>query len=62
MNVLFRQDASVKYKPVGAQGRRFFGADGAQAIPNGGLVYLGFMQYVTPLVAIVLSYLPLDRR
>lgn len=62
MNVLFRQDASVKYKPVGAQGRRFFGADGAQAIPNGGLVYLGFMQYVTALVAIVLSYLPLDRR
>lgn len=54
MNVLFRQDASVKYKPVGAQGRRFFGTDGAQAIPNGGLVYLGFMQYVVSLVVVAL--------
>ena len=25
MNVLFRQDPTDKYKPVGAQGRRFFG-------------------------------------
>jgi hypothetical protein len=23
MNVLFRQDASIKFKPIGAQGRRF---------------------------------------
>jgi hypothetical protein len=63
MNVLFRQDASVKYKPVDAQGRRFFGADGAQAIPNGGLVYLGFMQYVAlPCCLLPATALPLSLR
>ncbi|CAD6584810.1 MAG: hypothetical protein TREMPRED_003962 [Tremellales sp. Tagirdzhanova-0007] len=44
MNVLFRQDASLNYKPVGAQGRRFFGLEGRVPLSNGGEILLGFMQ------------------
>ncbi|KAI9636399.1 putative eukaryotic translation initiation factor 2C 2 [Dioszegia hungarica] len=44
MNVLLRQDVSLRYKAVGAQGRRFFGTDGASLLPEGGVCLSGFMQ------------------
>lgn len=44
MNILFRQDVSERFKAKGAQGRRFFGTEGAVPIADGGLVYQGFMQ------------------
>lgn len=61
MNVLFRQNANDQFRNVGAQGRRFFGtgelssvhkhgcgslAANAVPLPDGGVVYSGFMQYV----------------
>ncbi|KAK1921573.1 eukaryotic translation initiation factor 2C 2 [Papiliotrema laurentii] len=44
MNVLFRQDPTNRMRAIGAQGRRFFGTDGATPISGGGVVYNGFAQ------------------
>ena len=44
-NVLIRQDPSGKYK-VGAQGRRFFGLEGAEPLGEGAMVYKGYHQHV----------------
>ncbi|KAI9636400.1 eukaryotic translation initiation factor 2C 2 [Dioszegia hungarica] len=44
MNVLFRQRANDQFKAVGAQGRRYFGTANSVPLPNGGVVYSGFMQ------------------
>ncbi|KAK4686649.1 eukaryotic translation initiation factor 2C, partial [Tremellales sp. Uapishka_1] len=44
VNVLLRDDPTNRYTPVGAQGRRFFGLEGAVPMSLGGVILKGFMQ------------------